>query len=246
MFNLFKKKPQPEKMQPPQEPGTGPFASQEQEAGPFASLTRAIDLLPEFYRTEPAFSACLSLIANRDPQAVESLIGLTKLEGHYFSDPFWREVAACASQLDLPDQAAYCNRQMERNARELGQKLQPGWTMEKTGPSSYTSHITQSIRDGWEDARRNKHNVSKLLKQNGFHMVSDGREGMLYYVKDGRLMEFYVELSGDPKYSIIVHFDRVTGYVYPKRIPVTEEEKQKLKAELEAWLRRKGYRALLG
>lgn len=237
MFNLFKKKPQgqPQQQQQPQ-----------QENGPFASLERAITLLPESYRTEPAFSECLGLVANRDARAVESLIALTRVEGHYFSDQFWREVSACASLLNLPDQAAYCQQQIEKNASELNQKLQPGWTMVKTGPSTFQAQIAQSVRDGWDEARRSKHNVPKLLRKNGFHMVSDGREGTLYYVNKGRLMEFYVELSGDPKYSIIIHFNRAAGYILPERVKLTDEEKERLKGDLQAWLRRNGYRALLG
>lgn len=233
MFGLFKKRPQPEKEQP--QPRTGPFASFE----------RAITLLPHFYRTEPAFSECLRLVANDDPQAVESLIALTKVEGHYFSDQFWREVADCASQVELPGQVAYCQQQIEKNANELNQKLQPGWTMYKTDPSTYKTHIAQSVWDRWDEARRTKHNVSKLLKKNGFHMVQDGREGTLYYVNKGRLMEFYVEPSGNPEYSIIVSFSRVSGYVLPARVKMTDDEKGRLKADLQAWLRRKGYRALL-
>jgi hypothetical protein len=234
MFNLFKKQPQQAKKQP------------QQETGPFACLERAITLLPEFYRTEPAFSDCLSLVANRDARAVESLIALTKVEGLYFSDQFWREVSACASLLNLSDQAAYCNQQIEKNAKELSQKLQPGWTTVKTGPSTFQVQIAQSVRDGWDEARRSKHNVPKLLRKNGFHMVQDGREGTLYYVNKGRLMEFYVELSGDPEYSIIISFNRVTGYVLPERVRLTDEEKNQLKVDLQAWLRRQGIRALLG
>jgi hypothetical protein len=234
MFGLFKKKqPQPQKEQP--QPRTGPFAS----------LEHAITLLPQFYRTEPAFSECLRLVANDDPQAVESLIALTNVDGHHFSDQFWREVEACASMLALQEQVAYCQQQIERNAKELPQKLQPGWTMYKTGPSTYQTQIAQSVWDAWDEARRTKHNVSKLLKKNGFHMVQDGREGTLYYVNNGRLMEFYVELSGNPEYSIIVSFSRVNGYVLPARVKITDDEKQRLKADLQAWLRRNGYRALV-
>jgi hypothetical protein len=77
-------------------------------------------------------------------------------------------------------------------------------------------------------------------------MVRDGREGTLYYVNKGRLMEFYVELSGDPEYSIIISFDRATGYVLPERVSLTDEEKRQVKADLQAWLRQQGIRALLG
>jgi hypothetical protein len=167
------------------------------------------------------------------------------LEGHYFSDQFWREVAACASRLGLSGQAAYCDRQIEKNASELSQKVQPGWTMIRTGPSTYQTKVAQSVWDRWDEARRRKHNVPRLLRKNGFHMVQDGREGTLYYVNKGRLMEFYVELSGDPEYSIIINFDRVSGYVLPERVRLTDEEKKQLKVDLQAWLRRQRIRALL-
>lgn len=77
-------------------------------------------------------------------------------------------------------------------------------------------------------------------------MVRDGREGTLYYVNKGRVMEFYVELSGDPQYSIIIHFNTVNNYVLPTRVRLTDDEKKQLKLDLQAWLRRQGYRALLG
>jgi hypothetical protein len=234
MFKLFKKQPQQETKQP------------QQETGPFAGIERAITLMPDVYRTEPAFSDCLRLVAGRDPRAVESLISLTKLDGLYFSDQFWREVEDCASKLNLPDPAVYCNQQIERNARELSLKLQPGWTIARTGPSSYQMQMSQAVREARNEERRRKHNVPRLLRKDGFHMVQEGREGTLYYVDDGRLMEFYVELSGNPEYSIIIQFNDVNDYVLPTRVKLTDEEKKQLRADLQKWLDRKGTRALLG
>jgi hypothetical protein len=77
-------------------------------------------------------------------------------------------------------------------------------------------------------------------------MVQDGREGTLYYVNKGRLMEFYVEPSGNPEYSMIIHFNRATGYVLPQRVRLTDEEKKQVEVDLQAWLRRQRIRALLG
>jgi hypothetical protein len=88
--------------------------------------------------------------------------------------------------------------------------------------------------------------LTPVLKKNGFHMVRDGREGTLYYVNKGRFKEFYVELCGDPQYSIIIAFNRVTGYVLPERVRLTDEEKKQLKVDLQACLHRQGILALLG
>jgi hypothetical protein len=227
MFNIFKKK-------------------QKNISDPYAILEGAIELLPEFYRTEPGFSACLRSAANHDSKAVASLIALTTVEGHYFSDDFWKEVSESARLLALPEQVSYCKKQISKNAQELKDKTPRGWTTVKVGTSGYKHYIAQSIKDSWNEERRRKHNVPKLLQENGFHLVKDGRVGTIYYVKDGQLIEIDLEMAGSREYDIIIFFGAVTHYALPKKISLTEDEKNQLKIELVGWLSEKGIKAHLG
>ena len=226
MFNIFKKK-------------------QESTFDSFVVLKDLLELLPEFYRIEPGFSDCVQLTTNRDLNAVESLIALTKVEGHYFSDEFWKDLLKCAQTLDLSSQASYCSQQIEKNAKELKQKLPKGWSTVKSGDSSYSVYIAQSIKDGWDEERRRKDNVPKLLKKNGFHLANNGRAGTIYYVKDGQLIEIGFEMSGVKEYDILISFNTVTHYVLPNKVALSESEKSLLKSELIEWLNEKRTKAQL-
>lgn len=226
MFNIFKKK-------------------RENTPDSYVILKDLLKLLPEFYRIEPGFSDCVRLITNHDPNAVESLITLTKVEGHYFSDAFWKNLSMCAQTLVLASQASYCSQQLEKNAKELNQKLPKGWSTVKSGDSSYTVYIAQSIKDGWNEERRRKDNVPKLLKKNGFHLVNNGRAGTIYYVKDGQLIEIGFEMSGVKEYDILISFNIVIHYVLPNKVDLSEREKSLLKTELIKWLEEKRIKAKL-
>jgi hypothetical protein len=226
------------------------FGSQQRDKpDPFLKLKKAIALLPEFYRIEPAFSDCIRLLGSHDPKAVDGLLTLTKVDGHYFSNAFWVEVSESAMLLSLPAQASYCKQKIDRNTRELDDQIPEGWTTVKLGNSPYASYqhyIAQSIKDRWGEERRRKHHVSEFLSKDGFHLVRDGRGGMIYYVNSDKLIEIEIELSGNPAFDIIVYFHSVTHCALPKRIELTQEERNQLKPELIQWLSSEGIRASLG
>jgi hypothetical protein len=217
----------------------------ENKPDPFIRLGQAITLLPEFYRTEPAFSDCISLVTRRDPKAIDTLIALTRVDGHYFSERFWTEILACATLLDLPTEAAYCKRQIDKNLQELGEPLPRGWATVKTSASSQTVYIAQSIKDEWAAERRRKHEVSKLLTQDGFHLVRHGLAGTIYHVNQGQLIEIDIEMSGSREYDMVVYFESVTHYALPEVAELTQEEKHQLKAELIHWLNTQGIKPCL-
>ena len=128
----------------------------------FIILKYLISLLPNLYRKEPDFSTCVMLVENLEAQSVEKLIALTQVEGHYFSDDFWKELSKCAVALELPSQVLYCNQQLERN-KAFEHQIPLGWTMVKVERSKYVSYAAQSLIDKWSEERRHRHNVHQFI-----------------------------------------------------------------------------------
>lgn len=114
-------------------------------------------------------------------------------------------------------------------------KLPEGWTETQISEDTYITHIPQEQKDKWLIEKWAKDNLIEILLKDGFHLKQDGRAGTIYYVAEGRFCEIDYELSAVPQFDILIFFDNVTEWSYPKQ-GMTEEEKIKLKQELSDWL----------
>ena len=113
---------------------------------------------------------------------------------------------------------------------------------EKHSENLYTCHLSQSTMEKWVNERRNKDKLAKLLKKDGFHLKPHGRSGTIYYIEKGRTAEFDFELSGSNEYDILLFFENSAVWTIPQKIQFTNEEKLKIKADLECWLANKKLR----
>jgi hypothetical protein len=81
--------------------------------------------------------------------------------------------------------------------------------------------------------------------KNGFHIISKGREGTIYYVENRKVLEIYLEVSGVPQFDILVYFDSVENWKLPTVQKITLKEKSEVKEKLINWLKAKKIRAEL-
>jgi hypothetical protein len=89
--------------------------------------------------------------------------------------------------------------------------------------------------------RWRKNGVADLAE--GFTAKPDGRAGCIYFRRGPQVLELYYELSGDPKYDILLWLRGFSEWIAPERAPISSAEQRVIRAELEHWLKANGTRA---
>lgn len=121
-------------------------------------------------------------------------------------------------------------------------KLPEGWTETKISENTYLTHVPEEQIEAWEKERREEDDVNKLINKDGFHLISRGRSGTVYYVNSGRICEIYFEISGVEKYDLLFWFEDLKNWFYPEKVTILTDEKNKIKTEFEIWLKTKKIR----
>jgi hypothetical protein len=90
--------------------------------------------------------------------------------------------------------------------------------------------------ESWAAKRRRQDKVEQMRRVDGFYHCSHGREGMIYYVQQGRVLELYAEMSGDKQFAFLIHFQEATHWALPVKQVVSLEEKAVIREQLSKWL----------
>lgn len=203
-----------------------------------STLRLTQEYVPEFYRSSRHFKSSQEFLNNNElGLALESLIEMADESGHYFSETFWTNLSACAEKMKMTQQAYYCRQQIIRNESELPIKTPNGFTTIKLNDLHYEHEIATVIRDRWTSERHQRDQVNKLIKQNGFHLKSQGRDGTIYYVNNGKLLEIYFEMSGVPEYDLLLSFDSIKSWAIPKNEDLSLTQKKEIRKLLLEWLK---------
>ena len=77
----------------------------------------------------------------------------------------------------------------------------------------------------------------------GFTFKGSGRAGCIYFKEAGRLIEFNWEMSGVPRYDVLLWPEEVKEWIYPERVPIPEDKQRAILLALKAWLRKEGIKS---
>jgi hypothetical protein len=204
-----------------------PKKIKKENLSPDKIIIRVADYIPDFYRSNHQFIKCLEFIRDSDwESALQCLIKLTQEYDHYFSEDFWNGLAMIAEKFNLSQQADYCKTQIEKNATDVKFETPFGWTTVKIDNNRFEHKISSKITDDWTKKRHKRDNVEELIKTDGIYLKEDGRSGYVYYVENHKIAEVSYELDMNGYYY---YFDSLNYWVYPSRIPLTEDEKSTIK-----------------
>ncbi|NNT73254.1 hypothetical protein HKT18_13600 [Flavobacterium sp. IMCC34852] len=117
--------------------------------------------------------------------------------------------------------------------------LPKGWTEKKISEDTYLLTIPQEELEAWKIKRWKKDNVEKLIRENGFHMKSEGRSGTIYFVQENQVCEIYFEVSGVKEFDILISFEGLTEWELPERKTIGKTEKEEILEKLKIWLKEK-------
>ena len=123
-------------------------------------------------------------------------------------------------------------------------KLPDGWTETKVSENEYILHIPEEQKQKWDEERRTKDHIGDMINEDGFYIRSTGRDGMVYYVEDQKVCEFFYEISGVPEYDLLFAFESLNSWFLPKS-QITEDMKEKIKVKFIDWLEDKKIRGKL-
>lgn len=214
---------------------------------PAAILKVTQEYVPQFYRDSKHFKDSKEFLEHNEwGLALESLIEMADESGHYFSESFWLDLAICADKMQMSKEADYCRQQLAKNEKELRAKTPNGWTTIKRDDTHYEHKIAEVVEDKWTSERHKKDQLEKLLKQNGFHLKSQGRAGTIYYIDNGRVLEIGFEMSGVPQYDLLLFFDSIETWSIPKGEPLNVNQKTQIRDQLLEWLKTKRIKTDLG
>jgi hypothetical protein len=90
--------------------------------------------------------------------------------------------------------------------------------------------------EGWAAKRRRQDKVEQMRRVDGFYYCAHGREGMIYYVQQGRVLELYSEMAGDKQFAFLIHFQEATHWALPGKQVLSLEEKAVIREQLRKWL----------
>ena len=211
-----------------------------QEMTPAAILRLTQEYVPEFYKDSQHFKESKNFLnQNKLGLSLDTLIEMAHESEHYFSDDFWLGLATCADKMQKTQHAEYCRQQMIRNEKEIGFKTPKGWTTVKIDDTTLQHHIAEIVKDKWITERRQKDDFDKIIKIDGFHIKYHGRAGLSYYIDNGEVLEINFEMSGVPKYDILLNFDTLKGWTIPKDEPFVFKQQSEIKERLLDWLKSK-------
>ncbi|SIR26708.1 hypothetical protein [Maribacter ulvicola] len=192
-----------------------------------------IDYIPEFYKNQRQFQNSIEFYEkNEFGLALESLVELADETEHYFSEEFWTELAKSANMMEMDKVASYCKKQSKKNLKDLDYKLPLGWTTYKISENNFQVHISEKLNGEWKTERRKKDGIEKLLTKNGIHFSNKGRNGYIYYVENGKLIEFEWELEVG---GIRLWFEAETHWCLPTKSELKKEDKSRIKDLITDW-----------
>ena len=87
-------------------------------------------------------------------------------------------------------------------------------------------------------------NIFSIFKKpKGFHIKYYGRADTIYYIENEKVLEIYFEMSGVAQYDMLVYFDSLKGWTFPKDEPFAFQEQSKIREKLIEWLKSKRIRS---
>lgn len=220
-------------------------AAGRQSMSPPDVLKQVQEDIPELHKASQYFKEYeVSLQHHEWGLALENLVDMADESGHYFPAHFWEDLIYCAEKMGMQEKATYCRQQITRNGQELPDRDLPrGWSMVKIDENTYPAYIAKKYTDGWTTTRRRKDKLDKMLQKDGFYMRAQGRYGMIYYIDNGKVLEIDWEISGVPKYDILLSFDDLTTWSIPENLSITPEDKAVIRLQFQEWLKKKKIRA---
>lgn len=196
-------------------------------------IRRIIDYMPDFYKSHRQFINSVEFLEHNELElALDSLVELADETEHYFSEDFWLGLADSADKMGLSEKANYCRKQIKRNEQDIKSKTPFGWTTVKFDDTLFQHYISEKLKEEWTTERREKDNVQKLIRKEGVHLKSHGRDGFLYITDRGRIAEVAFELEVN---GFILYFNSLTDWSLPIKQPLTADDKQKIKIDIKNW-----------
>ena len=206
---------------------------QKQDFSPEQSMRRLIDYMPEFYKTHRQYLNSISFLEHKEwGLALDSLIELANETGHYFSEEYWLTLAESADKMKLRKEGDFCRQQIRYNELKINSKTPFGWTTIKIDNNLFQHHISEKLKNEWENNRRTNDHVLNLIEKDGVHIKSYGRTGFLYIVNNSRIAEVGFELGAN---ELILFFNNLKNWELPTRILLTIEEKQNIRNNIIDW-----------
>jgi hypothetical protein len=211
-----------------------------QDLTPAAILRLTQEFVPEFYKGKEKFKESKDFLKHNEwGLALDTLIEMADESEHYFSEDFWLNLATCADKMQMKQQSEFCQQQIIRNEKEIGNKTPRGWTTIKIDNTHFQHHIAEIVKNKWVSERRQKDNFDKLIKIDGFHIKYYGRAGLIYYIDNGKVLEIDFEMSGVPQNGLLLYFDTLKGWTIPKNEPFALKEQSEIREKLLEWLKSK-------
>ncbi|MFN8116351.1 MAG: hypothetical protein U0W65_09575 [Bacteroidia bacterium] len=169
--------------------------------------------------------------------ALESLIELTEVTEHYFSEEFWSGLADAAEKMEMNEEAKFCRKQIDRNAKDIKSTTPFGWTTIKFDDTHFQHHISEKLKNEWATTRREKDKVQELVSIDGVHLKSHGRSGYIYIADKRRIAEVEFELGMN---GLILYFKSLINWSLPTKQNLTIDEKQRIKDDIITWAAKTG------
>ena len=192
-----------------------------------------IDYMPEFYKNHRQFKNCIEFFENNEfGLALESLVELADETEHYFSEEYWKELSKAADKMEMSKTANYCKKESKRTLKGLDYKLPFGWTTYKISENNFKVNISEKLNGEWKTERRKKDEIEKLLTKNGIHFYNEGRNGYIYFVENGKLIEFEWELEVG---GIRLQFEAENHWCLPFKSELKKEDKLRIKNLIIKW-----------
>ena len=188
-----------------------------------------IDSVPDIYKEHSLWLQCTKF-ANQEiwDRSLDCLIQLAVESEHYFSGEFWKLSFELAESLKMQKQKDLCQKQINK-IREDKISLPLGWTSNKVSPGNFQLYIAHKQRERWDNERRQKDNISKLLNEEGFHFKPTGKTGYVYYVSQKRITEVEWH-EGEIVGSTLSKY-----WIFPEKKLLTKEEYLKVYNDLKEW-----------
>lgn len=92
------------------------------------------------------------------------------------------------------------------------------------------------LTESWATKRRRQDKVEQMRRVDGFYYCAHGRDGMIYYVQQGRVLELYSEMSGVKQFDLLIHFQTATHWALPVKQVIAPEERMVIREQLSKWL----------
>jgi hypothetical protein len=109
---------------------------------PVGILQSLQDYIPALYKSRRPYIDYLEFLKHHEfGLALDSLIQLADESGHYFSEHFWLNLAACADKMRMSAEAEHCRQQVRRNKKDKV-LVAKGHTVERTDGNELVQHVS--------------------------------------------------------------------------------------------------------